>query len=447
MNSDHEIQALIDRLRNQIFTWRNHILDATDEHNQGEITRAQLKTREKHLKEQIDKAEAEIEDLEAQLMSRSTETNIHIMTSVKGGVGKTLLSAAVMCSYLNPERHLGNRKILGVDMNSMNIDLYRLIAESREGAPIESLPWRQSKVDERGRCCVVVRSVPYSIPEGVEGFWGSLAEVIQHPLFREHDVVVDTNLHVANLIEGDGNPEQIIRQLISRTSRRKLFVWLLWTFASLRDPAFVEVGINNLEIALGDELQDRVHFVHVLNPSALTPPHGDFEDELQSLVDVRETERLYKQLIERMPPEDPKRIQLETLRDDHIRDQIGAVDWSKLQPGDLPQPFPGLHELIELEDATMAMSYWEFIQKVGRTIVANPNVYLKDLFDLIYRNEFEGRGRPWNLLPISIHNPGLKGFTEVLEFYIPGNLNSLRERIATVEKDVGKFLEDLSRRL
>ena len=66
--------------------------------------------------------------------------------------------------------------------------------------------WRFSKIG-RTEHHVAKRRVPYALLDGATGFWAELADIVNHDKFYNFDVMVDTNMHIANLVEGNNELE------------------------------------------------------------------------------------------------------------------------------------------------------------------------------------------------------------------------------------------------
>lgn len=117
--------------------------------------------------------------------------NIHLLTGGKGGIGKTLVSLSVITSYSLDSA----KKILGIDVNTMNTDLFRLLSFQQ---PSRLDSWRLS-VTSANQTLVARPMNPYVLPNGSKGFWKKILDIIKRPQFEEFDLLIDTNLHISNL--------------------------------------------------------------------------------------------------------------------------------------------------------------------------------------------------------------------------------------------------------
>lgn len=390
-----------------------------------------------------------------QLQQKSV-SNIHIMTSVKGGVGKTLISLALVCAYLHPDVKIGFKKLLGIDVNFMNTDFYKFLSIYDSNSPIgNKIPWRKAFLDKEKQHTVIIRQVPYSLPKGTLGFWKDLTQVIEYSDFSDCDIIIDTNLHIANLTGGSesNQPEEdsfenpletddLINRLFAPDSGRKLFIWIFWTFSSLKDPKFVEKGIENLLASCHQDVVHNIEFIHVWNPSALIAPSNDFDAQIEELARIRQRTSTWDHLIELYPPDHPDRPNLEQLRHQARAEYDEIIDEADFEKLNKPHPFPGLYELINEEVPTKQIDI-DALLAVGKIITDNPSLKLKDIFSYIYNEVFRGKGRPKNLLPISYHDPKFKGYTDEADTELLPNLEDLWTNIDYISRDVRKFLDEL----
>lgn len=384
------------------------------------------------------KLQRTIQTLPQESSASPARSNIHILTGVKGGVGKTLLSLATLCTYMESDRR--DKKLLCVDINTTNNDLYRLLAGKSEGDVLSRSPWNISRIAQTEHY-VAKRRVPYALLDGVMGFWFELANIVNHDMFRDFDVIVDTNLHIANLMEGGKQLKDAIGNIRSGADKN-LFLWIVWTFASLADDEYVQSGVAQFNGLFPSDTTQNNTIIHVLNPSALTAPQTSIQDEVRALVHIQQKKETYDRLIAESEQEGrtAERDALKVLRDEYLSDKLGNF---RIEDIDLEvsRPFPGLYELMTQEDVTEDIAYDDFIEKIGQTITNYPHEYLADVFENIYESKFHRHGRPRNLLPISTHDPKLRGYTEHLSGI---QIEALCEHITYVQRDVSRFLKALT---
>jgi hypothetical protein len=364
--------------------------------------------------------------------------NLHILTSVKGGVGKTLLTLGVVCHYLD-KRHI-TPKLVSVDINTNNNDLYRLLAGPNGGEALEATRWRYAKIG-RSPHRVAKRLVPYQLLHGATGFWAELEQIVNHDDFYDFDAIVDTNMHIANLVELEPRIGEILRQICVDKNHKNIYIWIVWTFASLKDHEYVEKGVSLFKETLPQEVSDRITIVHVLNPSALAAPQNNFQDEIEAIVGIRRAQEKFDQLIEEMDRQnDPvARDAIRRLRENYMFNHVADLNLENIDLT-VARAFPGLDSL-STAPVTHEIDYSEFIEKIGQKLTDGSNEFLTTRFTDMFESSFRDIGRPWNLLPISIHDPGLRGYTEVLSKL---ELSTLCQRMEHIQPDIERFLGHLN---
>lgn len=378
--------------------------------------------------------------------------NIHILTSVKGGVGKTLLSLSLIGSYAYRNLSTHNGKVLAVDANSVNMDLFRILAHKGNSRSLPNgLHWRCSEVEMAGRVrgAVVRRDQPYVLPMGIAEFWREIEQL--SPSFPDHDIVIDTNMHVANLIDGPPlyvdtrpptriGPIEVLNHLLD--DHHRLYVWIVWTFAALRDPErYVAEGIARFD-ALSKQARRRVNFVHVLNPSVLVPPQSPLEEQLQSFYEIGAMRTKINELMHELPAGDPGIGLLAEMRERLTIERMNRLNFvADDTTGRMIGVFPGLQNLMENEEATDEIGDKELLHKIQASIIeAATKAKLRDVFEAIYTNEFESKGRPRNLLPIYIHDTELQGYTERPDLFAISDVTILRDHLGQAQDIMDEFL-------
>ncbi len=146
---------------------------------------------------------------------------IKLITSSKGGSGKTALASALMLAAL---RH--DKPVLLVDLNVNNLDFSRILCSSSFFIPDDGSFFVQALSDELFLLSkqegtfpyLVIRSSIYS-PIKTSNLWPFIEELVGHlkkrlpaELFQNLEVIVDTSFNVTSLF-----PFSMIRQQSDRT--------------------------------------------------------------------------------------------------------------------------------------------------------------------------------------------------------------------------------------
>lgn len=352
-----------------------------------------------------------------------TGTALHMLTGGKGGIGKTLMGLSVFLTYALRF----NQSIHGLDLNSMNADLYRLLAFKRTKDVDPN--WRTSEAQAGAH--VSVPFDPHILPQGAAGFWKQVLVPFSNRDYDGYNYVIDTNLHIANLYSGNPSPDRYISQLIEKTSK-PIYIWILWTYASVSEAHVVNKALKNFYSQFGE----RVRAIHVLNPGALMPPTYDIRREIDHMTTLREHERMYRKILQ-----DP--IALPQIVIDGLRQGLKAIEeetdlmFKQLPQNPKPALTQGLVELWELDSVPVDFSIYD--NRLLKILNSELDRFEpKKFISLREQIEREFRGRPINVLPIRSHNTGFIGYTEKRN--IGDNLGEIRELISSVYTDVEKFL-------
>jgi len=342
--------------------------------------------------------------------------NIHIMTSVAGGVGKTLVSLSIMSHYLNHKK-----KILCADMNTMNTDLYRLlISAPSNDRQLPRSSWGYQEIYDL--TIVARRNDPWKLVNGRD-LWHELISLLKADEFRDSDVIVDTNLHIANIMESNNNLLRKVSQ-----SARQVYIWIIWNYASFRDDEAIKLA--------DARLPPNFSIVHVLNPHALLSPDGlTIEEEIEALNshnNMRGGRNVLKEQIPIYAETDPEIAQDIALLIDKIEKKHPDLDLSPCTY------FPPLNDLMNREVDTHNIRYNEFMSLVGQEFTNTSATRLVKKLDNVKAN-FRGRKRPKNLLALTGYDRNLKGYTQ-REYQ---SVEDLYYMIRNVSRDAKRFLEEL----
>jgi hypothetical protein len=283
-------------------------------------------------------------------------------------VGKTLLSLSAFFAY----RKYLERNVVCFDANSMNPDLFRILQLYANGnRPSRVLNFlRESQVNED---IIIVSSNPYQILEAQQ-FWQILEAL--HSGYQGRDLVVDTNYHIAN-----------IAQSIPMQAKR-IFIWVVWTWASLHDSRAIIDAMIRAE-------DQGVKVIHVFNPSALVQPELDLEVIKFMYGTLRHLESL-------KPAKQAARIK-EFIRGELERSLAGDASRGEDEVPGLSQ-FSRLPVSQYMPANTFSLVYIDVLKEGIRRSSDGELFTFTELGRL--------SERPWNILPVTTHASGLKGYTE-----------------------------------
>lgn len=383
--------------------------------------------------------------------------NIHLLTSAKGGVGKTLLGLGIVCCYCDTNRVFASKKgLLAIDLNTMNPDLFNILDfESPKPAPLKkAADWWH--VEIHANCRTVRRQAPHPhlLPKGAPEFWENLRQVIS-AANSNADVLVDTNLNPASLFDGTSDVQL---QNLLNDSQNHLYIWLIWTWASLKDDTVIKRMLGYIP----EDIRNRVTLVHVINPSAMVQPQIDVEyvrgilDEAAFIKSKIEQHydfiKSYKQLGEKTPIFDEYEIATFADNAKGMKDAI-AILASKLagyfeklaKLNEEIHPFEGLQKIVS-EDCKPQVGYDDFVNlmkqflEVNLNLVNNPiQTDFNSLYDMLSGN------KPCNLFVIPSYDPNLRGYTDKLLLNRARSLNDISKQISHVQKELREFLTSLEK--
>ena len=199
---------------------------------------------------------------------------IHIYTSGKGGVGKTLQALCSSLHYL--DRAL---PVMVCDFNNFNADLRQLLKGLVD----------KEFINQGGLVFRPLRSIPdsyvvslanlYDLHEdGIGGFFKHLNTVFDFCKtkgLRPEAVVADTGYHLANFDKYD-----VLRQIKLNDMAKDYtpYLWFVWTLAAVLRDEEMSALINTVDtlktVDLGwkKPFSDSNNIIHVINPHAFMQP-------------------------------------------------------------------------------------------------------------------------------------------------------------------------------
>jgi hypothetical protein len=245
----------------------------------------------------------------------------HIITSSKGGIGKTLLTLLLLAYHLENKR---KGSILVLDLNGMNTDSAALLLyRKRIGKPV----FLRKKKDEEFYCLDTDKSdvdkldtdrfeiyQTYSMSGDEMGKGEPINYAVGYPLnpYNLHNpqsfanllasikkeaanlqrnlgltapfehIFIDTNYHFCNIFSQDANAHYTIYQASGALQEEKIIVWFLWVYRQLekltaeresREAKVIELTATAMETCLknnGCQSGGKsTPFKHVFNPAAL----------------------------------------------------------------------------------------------------------------------------------------------------------------------------------
>ncbi|MDM8564747.1 hypothetical protein QUF74_03755 [Candidatus Halobeggiatoa sp. HSG11] len=193
--------------------------------------------------------------------------NWHILTSSKGGVGKTLLSLMLWVAHLK-----AGKKVLLVELNGMNPDLYRFTAFTEytynqptrafnldDDREFPELPvFKCQNVEWQGYEYVILWPAdPYDMLCGHENFSkfiDALYQKIQNEKlcngFVPESIIIDTNFHFGNIFTDE--VEKYKEYGVFNDTSQNFKIWFLWVFKQIH-------SLINMDVDTGKKIDDN-HF-------------------------------------------------------------------------------------------------------------------------------------------------------------------------------------------
>jgi hypothetical protein len=235
--------------------------------------------------------------------------NWHVITSSKGGIGKTLLSLLLLAHHLEDDKKKQQGSTLVVDLNGMNADSAAiLLYQARIGesifCPLKSYAEQKDEEKETnvGRQLVFQKTFSLNNNQShdyIVAYPQNPYQLYDHNRFADllytikisameiadklgieplEHVIIDTNYHFCNIFAQKGEHYKIYEQLFKNDN---IVVWFLWVYRQL-DKLFNsnehEVTVFKLTAsAIEDFFKSNTNpapLMHVFNPGALvsSPP-------------------------------------------------------------------------------------------------------------------------------------------------------------------------------
>ncbi|RKZ90309.1 MAG: hypothetical protein DRR19_10505 [Candidatus Parabeggiatoa sp. nov. 1] len=323
----------------------------------------------------------------------------HIITSSKGGVGKTILSLMLLTYYLKDNN---TRSTFAIDLNGMNSDFQKLISAGGEKQNLETLIEAGCGEKRFDLVCYKVDFCdmkyilawpqdPFKMLCGADEFFNFLCKIkdsvpaiAKKFQLQPGTVIVDTNFHFCNVFSDDS--EVYGRFDIFQNQDEQFFVWFIWVFRqldnllnllSLERGFILEDGNGNVADErlrqIAETMQSCVNdqcinpFVHVFNTT--------------TVIRASRAANLFQQIF----PRDSEVPELRNLRD---------------QPAGQMIDFQGLLENFE------------------KLKPDKKDVYVQDIhdnrvfLDLLGKYADEYKSCPRNVVPITHHLKVLESYTE-----------------------------------
>lgn len=334
---------------------------------------------------------------------------LHMFTSSKGGVGKTLCS---MCTAITS---LEKSRVLCIDLNWENPDLSRMLrlgitAERGDKFAFARIPGQDG--------LILTPTYPFTIVNGAIGVWTSVDDAIreakvEHNFYPEV-VIVDTGLHFANLIKrtSPDTIKRVLKKLNALADQHEissLKIWFIWTLAAMfgndHIPHIQSTLILLREGLKGHYFETANSFINVLNPYALYPEAG------------------YLQV---------------------LRNQIGALDkkFSSMER------LPFTMQLANLQTVTNSIELDEFIRDVVKQFemrTGKKPAKRKDLFDSLAKIILEryNNQRPRNIFPIPLYDSKVVGLTDSFAKDNPTTLKTIGDNVGSISPFIKKYIDNL----
>jgi hypothetical protein len=241
----------------------------------------------------------------------------HIITSSKGGTGKTLLTLLLLAYHL--ERDKGTTLV--IDLNGMNADTSAILLYQRNDQKLpvhletevvipkdaDTIVLEKSfSLDKHKRpfdCYIVGRPLnPFGLYNST--LFADLlqtikasAEQIANKLELQpiQQVIIDTNYHFCNLFPQEKTDRNYEIYRTGKLKDESITIWFMWVYRQLEkllhgsDATLVKLTANAIEENLKSDWcwcqgNHATPFVHVFNPVALLSSHPDKEGHLTRTV-------------------------------------------------------------------------------------------------------------------------------------------------------------------
>jgi hypothetical protein len=165
---------------------------------------------------------------------------VNIMTSAKGGVGKTFL---IFLKFLDYYKKDDNKKYVFIDLNFINKDLYNIFL-SLYNISLDKMDTK--KVSDtrfnyfplkKDKIWFIWNHEDYYFPEGIVDLISQLAKIATSPEIvnwandPDIEIFVDTNLHLKNFFSDNPQIKTKIAKTLGSISNLQLRFFFIWSFA------------------------------------------------------------------------------------------------------------------------------------------------------------------------------------------------------------------------
>lgn len=388
-----------------------------------------------------------VDDLQLMIAEKTpAPRTIHMLTSVKGGVGKTLLALGLVNHYLQK-----NRDVIAVDTNTTNPDFFEFLNTNQQPSPKtygdSTNKWIYGNIT-RTKNFVMRKADPARLFQGCEDFWDQLQAIINDQTFGAGDIVVDTNLMIGNTIYSDQCLD-LLTSLVGNRTGVNVNIWIIWTFSALKAHDAIGDALRLIE----QTLSQSVRIIHVLNPSAflpaqLNPERARLETKYRERIDYidameADISEKFRDIVSKEARERQAALQQKLLDD--------ASKARRAQQDQIPafndHEYFGLAQILKqplLRDCTAdeLFSITDYlvqeVEKINKAQFDNPERF-EQLFNELNDNHFSG-GRHRNIFPIADHVAALHGYTDQLTAR-PKSQERLQQLIGPIEHAIQEFLK------
>lgn len=196
---------------------------------------------------------------------------LHVFTSSKGGVGKTLLSSGSAAYLINKK----NRRVLCLDLNWQNTDFSSIMSGDESHRPPMNPKYQFTTVNKG--LTVISRNRYLHEPYDNIGFWKLINKGVEEAEEQSNSfdhIIVDTCFHISNLTSSDLDKDKEISSEIQNLNSKKvteIYFWFIWTLRSLsrkNDWLDIERSLKAIEIMCKDA-SIRIHVINIINPIAV----------------------------------------------------------------------------------------------------------------------------------------------------------------------------------
>lgn len=322
-------------------------------------------------------------------IEKTRNRQIHIITSFKGFVGKTLITLAALLHSA-----VISKKVLGLDYDPMHPDLFNTMKKlsNRNTQSYDEFTLLQLTTDTE------VLRFNNMLPYLTSGdFWHQILKVTEIDDPHSDDIFIDAG-NLTNIFKSEGPSSDIninLRQILEGPN--DLNFWILWTNASTNDPGWLISEMTQLE----EVFSGRVRCIHVLNPSAISTPNIDMSSVMSIVSDTKKLSEHINQYLERYQDIVNNRAAQNLIENMRV---VQADMIERITNPEVPiaSTFPNL-KLLANRPITHSVSVQEFADIINK--LKDSTLDPEELLHLW------GGSKPWNILPITLYNHGLTEYT------------------------------------